>query len=633
MERVSVSRKSDWLCTLGLVLLAVIVYWGTTTHARLREDQLVVWSNSAISGSDLKGALLGSFYANSAETRTVVRPVSALFLRAAHAVFTYDRALYQSLLIALHGTAAALLFWLARRKGIERIPAGVLAGLFAVHPLTTLATLTLAGTSHILALIFALGALFVSPARANRKRASLSAWIPSLSFLLAAILSHEAAFAFAPVLLVWALPLGERDASRTDRPSGLPRSLLLGLLGVVAVAIAWRMIADAALSPTQQAARAVSITSGLSWFETARYGCAGVLVALGLFIAPWRLSFVHDGLLSLNGLLGAMAATGGLLALLGLAAWLGLELRRGARERAQWLALAFFPLLAASGVLIPTGDLLNARMLYLALPGLLALVVIVLPALLAAKMGRAPVAQRRDGSANGSRLALGIAVAVALLFGARTVVRARDFLDRETLIKAQIATDPRSAQAHFELGNLYQDRSALEAAREEYEKAVELRPELWEAWINLGAVYFSTNELGLSMRCYEQAWPHVKDSAEFTTVRGRLLFNRALILTKQNRNTEASVNLEEALKIFPNHLRAHAILAHIYANSNEYLDQSEFHLERAIELQPDPDARRKLQTKLAEIEKRKGRKEAFEEHGDMNKALEEYTPEAPTETE
>mgnify|MGYP000417148137 CR=1 FL=1 len=629
MERVSLSRKSDWLCTLGLVLLAVIVYWGTTTHARLREDQQVVWSNSSISGSDLKGALLGNFYANSAETRSVVRPVSALFLRTAHAVFTFDRALYQSLLIALHGTATALLFWLARRRGIERIPAGVMAGLFAVHPLTTVATLTLAGTSHVLALTFALGALLLSPARANRKTGSLSAWIPSLLLLLAAILSHEAAFAFAPVLFVWALPVGEREASRTVRASGPPRSLLFGLVGVIAVAIAWRLIADAALSPTQQAARAVTITSGLSWFETARSGCAGVLVALGLFVAPWRLSYVHDGLLSLNGVLGATAVAGGLLALIGLAAWLGMDLRRGASERSRWIALAFFPLLAASGVLIPTGDLLNARMLYLALPGLLALVVIVLPALVATRTGRAPGTKR----ANGGRLALGLGVAVALLFAARTVVRARDFQDRETLIKAQIATDPYSAQAHFELGNLYLDRSAWEAARAEYERAVELRPELWEAWINLGAAYFNSNELGLSMRCYEQAWPHVKDSAEFTTVRGRLLFNRALILTKQNRNTEASVNLEEALEIFPNHLRAHAILAHIYANSNEYLEQSRFHLERAIDLQPDPDARRKLQTKLAEIEKRTVRKEAFEEHGDMNKALDEYTPEEPAETE
>jgi tetratricopeptide (TPR) repeat protein len=57
-----------------------------------------------------------------------------------------------------------------------------------------------------------------------------------------------------------------------------------------------------------------------------------------------------------------------------------------------------------------------------------------------------------------------------------------------------LAADPRHAEAHYNIGNLYFEFGDLKLARMHYEKAIEIDPELASAWFNLGLVTALTED-------------------------------------------------------------------------------------------------------------------------------------------
>jgi tetratricopeptide (TPR) repeat protein len=64
----------------------------------------------------------------------------------------------------------------------------------------------------------------------------------------------------------------------------------------------------------------------------------------------------------------------------------------------------------------------------------------------------------------------------------------------ETLLKTSITLDPKLAEAHLQLGNLYSDRNKYAEAVPEYEKALQLSPDLADAHYRLGQAYVRTGD-------------------------------------------------------------------------------------------------------------------------------------------
>ncbi len=58
-------------------------------------------------------------------------------------------------------------------------------------------------------------------------------------------------------------------------------------------------------------------------------------------------------------------------------------------------------------------------------------------------------------------------------------------------LRKELASNPESARAHLRLGTLCQRAGHLEEAETTLRRAVELDPDLYEAWGNLGGVLFS----------------------------------------------------------------------------------------------------------------------------------------------
>jgi len=74
-----------------------------------------------------------------------------------------------------------------------------------------------------------------------------------------------------------------------------------------------------------------------------------------------------------------------------------------------------------------------------------------------------------------------------------------------SLLEEAIANEPEKAELHFALGSAKDTQKDYEGARASYEKAAELNPEYFDAYYNLGAIYYNQaaeitkkmNELGL----------------------------------------------------------------------------------------------------------------------------------------
>jgi tetratricopeptide (TPR) repeat protein len=82
--------------------------------------------------------------------------------------------------------------------------------------------------------------------------------------------------------------------------------------------------------------------------------------------------------------------------------------------------------------------------------------------------------------------------AMSLWKGKRAEDPGLDLHQIEALLKTSLALDPKSAEAHLQLGNLYSDQNKYAEAIPEYEKARELDPDLADVRYRLGQAYVRT---------------------------------------------------------------------------------------------------------------------------------------------
>jgi tetratricopeptide (TPR) repeat protein len=141
-------------------------------------------------------------------------------------------------------------------------------------------------------------------------------------------------------------------------------------------------------------------------------------------------------------------------------------------RRRPWLgfgiAWCFVALLPTNSVL-PRADVVNDRHLYLALVG---------PALVVA--GFATRLPRTSWIA--------AAAAIALLLGAGTALRNRDYATEVTLWEATARTSPDKARVWNNLGWAWQQAGRIDDAKRAYDRAIELDPDFWKARLNRGAL-------------------------------------------------------------------------------------------------------------------------------------------------
>jgi tetratricopeptide (TPR) repeat protein len=84
--------------------------------------------------------------------------------------------------------------------------------------------------------------------------------------------------------------------------------------------------------------------------------------------------------------------------------------------------------------------------------------------------------------------------AMSLWKGRRTQDAGVDFRQIESLLKKSVELDPKLAEAHLQLGNLYSDQSRYADAVPEYKGALEINSDLADAHYRLGQAYVHTGQ-------------------------------------------------------------------------------------------------------------------------------------------
>lgn len=595
---------------LLVVLLPGLLYWSAPNHDRLPNDELVVWSNPAVTGSSLLPILQGRFFDSSRDGfRPALRPVATLALRIEFALFHQDRTRYQWVQIILLALDALLFQLLCLRFFHSRLAALLGGAMLVAHPLAGAPVLELAGASDLLALGFSLLALLAAwrVLHPEAPGASLSLGLLAVLVpLLLAVWCKESAVALIPALWLWAWAR-QRESAEGDSPDpargpsraghdatrgGRIESSAIALAGgaglVLLLFLAHRAIVTATLPHYLRIGVAVEAETGLSWGRRVLLGVAAVPTGLRLLLVPFSLGYSNDDLLSPSH--PGWRVLGGGLVLVALAALLIRSLRRGS-DLALWASLSLFPLLAAAGMVGPAGEILAPRLLFMVVPGMTGLIL----------RGGEAVRSRMSGAV--PRLApLAAGLILVVFWGVRTRARSHDYIDWETLVRSQVATRPASARGHFDLGNIYLTRQQWDAAVSEYTEALRLRGDYWMAYVNLGSAYFGKEESGLAMRAFERVREALQGKPEFATVDARSDYNRALILMRQSRNQEAAAALTHMLEIFPDHVFSHANLGFLLANNPRTMEQARLHLRRAEELETDPDRQQTLRNYLRKLE-------------------------------
>jgi protein O-mannosyl-transferase len=94
------------------------------------------------------------------------------------------------------------------------------------------------------------------------------------------------------------------------------------------------------------------------------------------------------------------------------------------------------------------------------------------------------------------------------------------------------------------------NQGKVQQGLQDYKKALEINPELWEVYKYRGALYGVTKQFDKSLEDFNKYLEHYPNDAEYR-------YNRALTLLNLNRMQEALVDLNKTLELDPNFSRAY----------------------------------------------------------------------------
>ncbi len=406
-----------------------------------------------------------------------IRPLLKLSYTLNHAIDTGPMG-FRLVNDLLHVANVALVYLALERLGrwqigaaIEsaaqgRFAAAVGAGIFALHPVQTEAVTYISGRSTSLCAFFALLALVTWLMTQTDARARWPRIVSPLALMLA-LWCKEYAAVLPLVLALCAGLAPERPGWRAVwRATRVHWAIVLGM-GALALA-----------TPRYQQLLAISLQTRDPM--TAVFTQAHAIAYLaGQLLRPDRLNADPDLPVIVDPDFATLAIC---------AALLGLTLAglRHRRRPAAFAVLWFLVWLAPTNSLLPRLDVANDRQLYVAL---------IAPAWICGlALAHWPIPRARG------------AVALALLLGLAWLTQQRNqvYANEVSFWQDVVEKSPRKARGHGNLGYAYAQECRLDAARMEFERALQLDPSDMRARVNL-ALLRSGDLPGLPPGCAGQA--------------------------------------------------------------------------------------------------------------------------------
>ncbi|HMJ13317.1 MAG TPA: tetratricopeptide repeat protein [Polyangiaceae bacterium] len=579
------SRRSFWVL---LLVFACGVYAQALSFGFISyDDDIYAFDNrmvmQGLSWSGVRWAFEGQHIGH-------YHPLTWLSHQLDASLFGRDARGHHATNLLLH-TASTLLVFLFFQRATGRVGrSGVVALLFALHPLHVEPVVWISSRKDVLSSLFWMSAL-VAYERYCRG-ASLLRYAAVLLAYAAGLLSKPMVVTLPVVLLVldyWplrrlSLP-GSAPASAADdvgaseaRP---PRSwvfLVVEKLPLFCLAVLSSWVTFHAASSFGQLRG-----QSLPLWARIQNSLLSYVIYLRELVLPVDLSIHHErfeAAPSALDLSGTLAILGGIAAL----AWICRRSQPYLFAGFLFYVISFLPVI---GLLQLAAHSVADRYAYVPSIGAFVMVVWGLHALFA----RLP---------NGGLLAPAITGAIALVFALLSVLQVGYWRSGEELYQHALDVYPDNPRLLNNLGGELQRRGALDEAARYYSRALELNPDFTLPMNNLGVVLHRRNRVPEAIAVFRRLL-QLEPNNEKAHV------NLALALESQGQVAEAEAHFRRAIELTPDHLFARLSLAKLL-NSAGRAEAARAEVEAARTLYPD---RKEVHEALAELEK-SGKKAAKE---------------------
>ena len=502
----------DTLAVLALLLLALVPYLNTLTGGFVYDDREQILENPYVHSFQYVGKIFGSTvwtFQGAQGVTNYYRPLMTLAYLICYRLYGTIPFGFHLLNLMLHAAVVLLVFAVSLRIFGDRLTALLAAGLFALHPIHTESVAWIAGVTDLELSVFFLLTFLLYLRLGDRPAATRFGIASLLAVYALALLSKEQALVLP--FLAAAYEHFYRPG-REATPLKQKLSRYLPLFALAGVYFCFRAFVLGGFAPSVS-------RPDLNWRTILLSAVA--LVGQYFWKLVWPLQMSAFYVFHASQRFGEPQVIAGIAVILGCVAlfvWLWRR-DRSASFAFLWMAATIAPVLNARWM--PAG-VFAERYLYLPSVGFCWLI-----AWAVANCWRVgtTAASTRRYDLRFLRPSVPIAVGlVAVLYGARTVHRNRDWRSDEALYTQTLAQQPDAQIIRTNLGAIYFDRGDLVSAERE-----------WLTSLGPARPYAST------------------------------LSNLGLLRARQERYDEAIAYFERAIAERPNYMSPHKNLAQTYA--------------------------------------------------------------------
>jgi protein O-mannosyl-transferase len=543
-------RNGDWevlACGSAIAVAAFAAYLRTFSVPELFDDDASISNNPTIHH-------LGTAFFPPGYATVGGRPILNLSLAINYAISGNRVWSYHALNLAIHVLAGLTLFGIVRRTlarkgaGNASLVAFSVALLWSLHPLQTESVTYLVQRAESLMGLLYLATLYFFIRGAESEGAKKNPWfILSVTTCLLGMATKEVMVSAPLVVLLYDrtfLAGGFSDAWRRRR-------------GVyLALASTWLILPFLVFS-THGRGGTAGYASGVSVGSYALTEFPAIVHYLRLSLWPHPLVFDYGTTLAPH----SLAILPDALVVVGLVAATLWAVAK--RPFFGFLGACFFAVLAPSSSIVPiASEPIAEHRMYLALIPIVVLAVLGIYRWL----GRAALP---------ACLVLG-----AALLGT-TLTRNEAYASDERIWSDTVAKLPDNERAHNNLGNAWDDEGRTADAIAQFERVLQLKPNLAEAHTNLG------NALAKLPGRLDEAIAHYREAERLKPEYAPAHINLSNALNDEGRTEEAVEQGEQALRIRPDSAEAHSNLGSALLKMPGRLDEAIEQCEEAVRLKPE----------------------------------------------
>jgi tetratricopeptide (TPR) repeat protein len=524
------TSKVSWLIGALLLLGTLAAFSGVTDNDFVSFDDPVYVQMNPVVGRGLTWE--GVRWAFTTVQAANWHPLTWLSHMLDVQLFGLDPAAHHGVGLGLHALNALLLFLLFVRLTGAPWRSGLVAALFAVHPLHVESVAWASERKDLLSTALALLALLAWLRHLARPSAARLAAVCALFALALLAKPMPVTLPFLLLLLDW-WPLGRWSPGSPSTPWRLlppfalwrEKAPLFALSAASAAVTFYAQRAGGAVVPESHITSTYRIVNSLMGYEA----------YLEKAVWPTGLSFYYR--LPPNLPIWWLAA---MLLLLGGAILL---LLRAARRR-PWLGLGTLwyvgTLVPVIGLVQVGGQSMADRYMYLPLTGIFLMIA----------WSVAELVERRPAA---RPFAIAAAVAVLAVFGTLTRAQVAVWRDDFTVSRHSLALDPDNWMAHSVLGIGYMKQQKFAEAKKQFEEALRINPGA-EAYFDLGAATAELGKTDEAIALFRQAIAIKPGFLEPHALLGRLL-------VAKGQTAEAVEQLRTAVQLDPYRPEGYAELA------------------------------------------------------------------------